>query len=334
MTWEDPLQNYNQEEVILLGESHTEPAHNELEEEVIYRTIPRTVLSEGLDQDDPSDNEELLERINLMNLEDVNEFFEINFEDSRFLAEDSRELFKKASTEDYRNDFCDGKIPETYNEFMNMPFSRMDPGIIDLITGSITDRQDSELEELLQWKSKGSENIKDNKVESLRKLRADIRSRYDLPDSMMSLANPISNLRNEGYEINLAGCDVDKKDRYSDLTGYELSDIEKQDLYDADADDSLIEFIEKMNAASQLTDDQELRHRDEVMAERISEFYERNDSDQPILAVIGSKHLDGVTQNLERTGIDVYNRDLSEIVDNTDFYDSGVYAMNIADSCV
>jgi len=334
MALKDPLQGYDQEEVILLGESHIENAHNALEEEAIYRTTPRMVLDEGLNDTEPHETEELLEKISPMNLEDINEFFGTNFEDSCFLAEDNEELFNRVSNGDYGSEICEGEIPETYNEFMCMPFSRMNRGIIDLINNSIRERKDYELEEKLKWTAEDSESIEDVKIESLRNIERDISSKYTLPDSTVSLAHPITNLRKEGYTVDLAGCDVNKKDRYFNLSGYELPDEAKDDLSSLDEDDSFVEFIEKMSAASQLADQEEITYRDQAMAERIYDSHDRNNSERPILAVIGAEHLEGVTQKLETNGVDVYRQNLSEIVETTDLHDGVAYSMDIADSYI
>jgi pheromone shutdown protein TraB len=341
----DILQKYDGEDVIILGEDHTENAHNELEEEAIYRTIPRYVLSEGLNDAEPEEFDEMIDDANLMSLRDIQTYFEENYEDSQFLAEDTRELYEEAQEaqpDESPIGMDDGKVPETYNEFMDMPFFRMNREVKDLITDSISDRKDYEMDEWEKWMGEEEPDEFDQKIETLYSVQSAITQiSFQMPNSQGSLVRPINHLRREGYNVNLAGCDIDKSEEYSDDSerNFEQPDSasveefeEQMREMEENPEKALEDFAKDVEFISELTSDEERDRRDQAMAERISRFDQQNDSGRAIMAVVGANHLDGVVQSLQNQDVSVYAEDLTDVAEpEDDGVSSFLYAMETAE---
>ncbi|PSG98847.1 MAG: hypothetical protein BRC29_01830 [Nanohaloarchaea archaeon SW_7_43_1] len=340
----DILEKYDGEDVIVLGEVHTEDMHNELEEEAVYRTIPRYVLSEGLNNADPEGFDGMIEDANLMSLRDIQTYFEENYEDSEFLAGDTRELYQEAQgveSEESIVGIDDGNVPETYNEFMDMPFFRMNDEVIDLIKNSTSDRKDYEMDEWEKWMGEEEPEEFDQKIETLYGIQSSItQMSFKMPNSIGSLVQPINHLRREGYDVDLAGCDIDKDAEYSDdserhfeqPSDGSVEEFEEQmEEMEENPEKMLEDFAKDVAFISELTSDEERDRRDQAMAQRISQFDQRNDSGRAIMAVVGANHLDGIVQSLHDQEVSVYAEDLTEIVEPEDDGVEGLfYAMETA----
>ena len=338
------LENYDQEDVIVLGEVHTENSHNELEEEAIYRTIPRYVLSEGLDNTEPEEFDEMIDDANLMSLRDIQTYFEENYEDSQFLAADTQELYQDIQDiepEERPVGMDNGKVPETYNEFMDMPLFRMKSEVTDAIKESISDRKNYEMDDWEKWMGEEEPEEFDSKIASLYEVQSAITQiSFKMPNSVGSLVRPINHLRREGFDVDLAGCDIDKAQEYSDDSerhfeqpeSVSREEFEEQmRKMDENPEKALEDFAKDVKFITELTSDEERDRRDQVMAERINRFEQKNDSEQAIMAVVGANHLDGVVQSLQDQNISVYAEDLREVAEpEDDEMSSFLYAMETA----
>lgn len=305
----DILQEYEGEEVILLGETHGEDSHTELEEEAIYRTQPRYVLYEGLNEADPEELDELIDKMDRSSLRELQEYFEDKYADSEFLADDTRELYEEArnlAPEEDRAVIDNGKFPESYEEFMEMPFFRMDEKVSSLIQRRIQGRCDYEMEEWEKWMGdEMPEGIEDQKIQELfdiGNLVVDLN--HSTPNSEGTFFRTLNHLRQEGYATDLAGCDIDKRQEYFDESGVGESE-----------ETETLEGLERgLELAEEGMKEEERSRRDLHMAQRISQFSQRNNSERPLLAVVGSSHLEGVSENLSGD-ISVYTEDLGEIAE-------------------
>lgn len=327
----DILEGYDGEDVIVLGEVHTENTHNELEEEAVYRTVPRYVLSEGLNDAEPEEFEEVIDNANLMSLRDIETYFEENYENSQFLADNTRELYKETQDIDPIErpiGMDEEKVPETYNEFMDMPFFRMNQEVRDLIRDSISDRKDYEMDEMEKWIGEEDPDGLDQKVTELYNVQSAMtRISFDVPNSLGSLVRPINHLRREGYEVDLAGCDIDKRGEYSDdserhferLDYASVEEFEEQMReIDENPEKALEDLAKDMEFIGDLTSNEERERRDQAMAERISHFDQKNDTERAVMTVVGAKHLEGVEQSLQDQDVSVYVEDLRDVAEPED----------------
>lgn len=343
MNSDDILENYDGEDVIILGEDHTEDKHHKLEEEAVYRTIPRYVLSEGLNDADPEEYDSVIDQTNLMSLRDIETYFEENYEDSQYLAENTEELYQKTQDIETKETITglNGEVPETYEEFMDMPFYRMDTEVMELVTDSIQKRTDYEAEEWEKWMGEEEpEGLNDRKIQTLYNIQSTVfEMSHKMTSSQGSLIRPLSHLRQEGYDVELAGCDIDKDAEYSDDSGrhFEQTDasaeeLQKQVTEIRDNPEKMIEdFAKDVEFINELTSDDERDRRDQAMAERISQFDQQNNSGRAIMAVVGANHLDGVVRNLQDQEVSVYSEDLREIAEPEDNNLEGMlYAMETA----
>ncbi|EGQ42724.1 MAG: hypothetical protein J07AB43_07110 [Candidatus Nanosalina sp. J07AB43] len=341
----DILEEYDGEDAIVLGETHEESAHNELEEEAIYRTIPRYVLSEGLNDADPEEFDEMIDNANLMSLRDIQTYFEENYEDSQFLADDTRELYER--TKEIESDeevigIDEGKVPKSYNEFMDMPFFRMNGGVEDIIKDSISDRTDYEMDEWEKWMGEEEPDELDDKIDTLYSVQTAItKMSFNIPNSQGSLVRPLNHLRREGYDVDLAGCDIDKSKEYSDDSERHFEQISptsseegKENMREPEDNPEkfLEDFAKDMDFISEITSDEERDRRDRAMAERVVQFDQQNDSERPVMAVVGANHLDGVVENLRNQDVSVYEEDLRNIREpEKDEIDNFLYALETAE---
>lgn len=345
MSSADILQNYDGEDVIILGEVHTENTHNELEEEAVYRTIPRYVLSEGLNDAEPEEFDGMIDNANLMSLRDIQTYFEENYDDSQFLADDTRELYEEAQDvgpDERPVGMDDGKVPETYNEFMDMPFFRMNRKVKDLIKESIKYRKDYEMDEWEKWMGEEEPDKFDQKIQTLYSVQSAItQMSFKMPDSEGSLIRPINHLRREGYDVDLAGCDIDKENEYSDESGRHFEQLESASIeefeeqmqeMEENPEKALEDFARDVEFINELTSDEERNRRDQAMTERISRFNQQNDSERAIMAVVGANHLDGVVQSLQNQDVSVYAEDLRDVAEpEDDGVSNFLYAMKTAE---
>lgn len=292
MSW-DLLQGYEGEEVVLLGEVHTEERHKELEEEAAYRLLPRYVLSEGFDNAQPEELEEFIGDADLTSLRDFQTYFEKTYEDSQFLAEGAKELLAKTQDLEQKDSLIgryEGKIPESYNKLLDTPFYLMDKRVIDLVKESIKERRTYEKDERRKWKGEELANgLDDEKIQDLYRITSEISEVSRMSKARGSLLRPVNNLRREGFEVEIAGCDLDKSEKYS-----------------SESDDGIIEEI---------LQEESLEHRDRVMADRISSFNRKNDTGRVTMAVVGSQHIEGIKENLAEDTT-VYSENLEEIAEH------------------
>jgi hypothetical protein len=331
---QDILENYSGEDVVLMGEVHTETAHQELEAEAVYRTNPRYVLSEGLDEAEPEEMNELVEYGEILSLRDVQRYFEDNFEDSQVFAESTEELYEKvqADQDEGRVGKMPGKVPESYNEFMDMPFFQMEGEVVNIISDSLKEHTSEEEDEWMKWYDETGEHEDrvDTKIDALyvanRTIR-DMTNKRKMPESTGFLIQPINHLRKDGYNVDLAGCDVNKQDRYSDDNerNFELPDNlspeegeEQRQRMEENPEELAEDFANNLEFLGEIADDEEIEHRDDKMAARIKDFNQRNSTDRAVMAVVGADHLEGVRDSLENQGVSVYSEDLTEIVEPED----------------
>lgn len=336
----DILEDYDEEDVIILGEVHTENKHSKLEEEAIYRTIPRYVLSEGLNDADPEEFEGMLDNTYLMSLRDIQTYFEEKYEDSQFLANSTRELYEKAQNIEPDEKSVelveDGRIPDTFNNLMDMPFFRMKDEVREMIQDSIKERAKYENEEWSKWTSEEEpEGLDDDKITTLYKLNPKITEMsFHVTRSQGSLIRPIKHLREEGYDIKLAGCDIDKEKEYSDDSGRNFEQPESASIEELEENPikAAKDFVKNFEFIDKVASKEEREHRDQVMADRISHFSQRNDSERAIMAVVGANHLKGVVQGLQNLDISVYSEDLRKVArPQDDEIGNFLYAMKTAE---
>lgn len=335
------LHEYDGEDVILIGETHDESSHYELEEEAIYRSMPRYVLSEGFDERDPEELEPLVESGELTSLRDFQDYFEDSYEDSELLGEDIDSLYE--NIEDVKDSDVDpvldkGKIPESVNQLLDMPFARMNDAAIREITDSISDREDHERSEFQKWSGEEYVEPQDSKIDELAGARNIIGDyQHSGSESVDSLVGPMSDIREEGFEIGLAGCDINKAEEYSSEEEGHFDHIDdpedKLQAIKEEPEKGVEEFARNLEKLQELGAEEEIEKRDEAMSSRATDFVEKNNTERPVLAVIGASHLDGVAENLRDSGISVYTEDLNEVAPpEKNEYERMRYGHEIAES--
>ena len=332
------LQEYDGEDVILIGETHEESSHYELEEEAIYRTLPRYVLSEGLDDKDSEELEPLVDSGELTSLRDFQSYFEENYESSELLEEDVDSLYESIQDPSSDSVLDRGKVPESVSQLLDMPFARMHDAMIEEIADSITEREEFERSEYQKWTGDDYTKPQDSKIEELKGARNIILDyRHSGSESLESLVGPMNDIRDEGFDIDLAGCDVNKTEEYSsEDEGHfdHIDDPEKKLQATREEPEKAFEdFTRNLMKIQEIGDEQEIEKRDEAMSSRAQEFVGRKETERPVLAIIGANHLEGVAENLRTSGVSVYTEDLNEVAPpEKDSYERMRYGHKIAES--
>lgn len=332
------IHEYDGEDVILLGETHDESSHYELEEEAIYRSLPRYVLSEGLDDKDPEELEPLVDSGELTSLRDFQAYFEDNYEDSEFLGEDIDSLYDSIEEPDSDSILDKGEVPESVLQLLDMPFARMHDAVIEEIAESMSEREDFERAEYQKWTDEDYVKPQDSKIEEIDGARGIILDyRHSGSESLDSLVGPINDIRDEGFEIGLAGCDIDKNQEYSSEEEGHFDHIdtpeEKLKAMKEEPEKAAEDFARNLEKIQEMGDEQEIEKRDEAMSSRAEEFVAEKETERPVLAVIGANHLEGVAEKLRDSGVSVYTEDLNEAAPvEKDGYERMKYGHEIAES--
>lgn len=332
------LHEYDGEDVILLGESHEESSHYELEEEAIYRSLPRYVLSESFNDREPEELDELVDSGNPVSLRDLQSYFEKTYEDSEILGEDIDSLYQKIEGLESDSELDEGNDPNSRAHLLDMPFARMKNTVIREITDSISERTDFERSEYQKWTGDEYTNPQDSKIDQLKHARNIIQNyQHSGSEGIDSLIGPMKDIRDEGFEIDLAGCDIDKTEEYSIDEKRHFDHIddpeEKREAMENEPEKALEDYMKNLEKIEELGDEQEIEKRDRAMADRAQEFSGRNNTERPVLAIMGSNHLEGVQENLREQGVSVHTEDLNEIAPpEKDAYERMRYGHEIAES--
>lgn len=237
-------------DAIVVGEVHGDPTIKEREHKLVREERPEYLLKEKLDQYDAADVAPLLERGTYFEtVDDARSFFDQRHDNGSYLP-------------------VNGEVPQDQIIY-DMPVDNL-----DTIINAVDDlpAEDGEAYADLMELQVFYEQARNNQ----RSPFADHRP----------LWTAAVDLRQQGYEVGVAGCDVDKAPM-----------LEQMDAVDTRMEREVL-LEEHMG---------ELAEREQVMADRIAAYMDRRSSDRPVVAVVGSLHLfDGnvLEPRLDEHGID------------------------------
>lgn len=316
----DPLKNYDNQDVILVGETHSYDEHIKLERETALRTSPRYILSEGLDQREPEDMDGLISKMKVLGTpRKIKDHFEQLFEgDTEYTHKNLDKIYEEATQDIEDNSNSEqGYIPESYEEFLGTPIPMMNYEIGKTIQDSIMKKANEITDEIDKWVDFTSEETKkDQKHQYLLQIYSEVAElNHTSTNSVLPLADIAANYRLEDIETDLAGCDIDKSERYEGVESASMKDIEQnEDGNVTGVDQKAIynRLEDTLQLISDATKEEERQNRDTIIAERITQFNKQNDTNRPIMAVVGSNHLQGVKENIDNNH-SVLEIDLTQI---------------------
>jgi len=286
---DDILDNWNGESTIILGESHINPVHKAIEEELVKSVKPKYLLYEGLkeiDADKFSLNEQPL------TLKDLEEEYSIQFpENSECLNCSYEDLIQNIDDSIIRNEIQEFKRPDNKQNLINTPFYRMSDKALRKIKISVSSRLLKEKKEFYRWaEESGFEKDLFNNDQKISKLSETIEWLDSFQSTVSDKRHPILDyIGQQNPNVKMAGADLDpQKEKYLKNI-FEQTAPEKSNLYTA-------------------------MMRDVAMAEYI-EKYQPEATEDTNIVILGANHIENVSELTEN---EVYAVDLSEYIETND----------------
>jgi len=272
---DDPLSDYNGEELVLIGENHTSQESYSLERNLALSLKPEYLLYEGL----PGSDEELNERvcdegpylslINLMNMH-RQEFSE------QLMSQPIESLYQQAKL---------GRNAATLPVF-DLPKSDM-ALIMESIADVEADKISTERREFLENALGRMRTYYNELVPEL----TEIKKSYMMIDS--AYKNKAS-----GHHTDLRRLDREKDQEINDSIRT-LQEMDPEAILSQDLDSAIEDTIEVLDATETFTERlEEDKEREEEMRRRISDSLEKA-GDRPVIAVAGSLHIENIQDDFE-----------------------------------
>ncbi len=254
-------------DIFLIGEQHTNEAHAQAQRAIIEDLEPDVVLREGFNDRDWDEIEETVDQIGT-----------------------TYSLQRLDSTLQERYGI-DASFDDVHDDLYHKPWPDMDPS--DILTLSNTAK------EIAQDYSETSD---DGPIDLLKMAAEKYRIYHDVAVSPSSTAVhrsmlAVHDLRQDGIETTVRGCDIDKQAH--------IEDLDKDKIEDAFMDEELIEA------------------REDTMADRIMEAA---DESKTVIGVIGRYHHRGVRERLEAERYDIDGGIMPGTSGQSDAYGESVIA--------
>lgn len=295
----DPVKGYSGERVVLVGESHIEYDHNILERKCIIELKPRYVLHEALKDDLPEKAEPAIKSLQNLSLQAiVNQYIRENLgHELENYREEAEKIHQRALEWKGRGLHI---IPES--------LEGGDPG-------------DKEAPEDFQ-------EFVETPV-----YRLNHRAREDITESLSNKVPELSGAPScENSYFNLLDIgEAQFSEANSNLSNKPMGDLTSP-ICNLRVFGHKGETYQTNLAGCDPQPQKGRSEREKAMAKRIKKYSESNDTDRPVMAIIGSKHLENVNKLLRNLETSTFVIDLSEISETSSFKEKLGYGLSIFSS--
>lgn len=282
-------EDFEDADIYLIGESHTDEGHAREEEAAIRRMKPRYVLSEGATQDEDQAQRETEKAGRNYTLGRTDEKVADRFEEYGGAIEQIEDELleycqqRREEVEDSEHIDSDGTIPSSREELYQTPWPDLDQKVIEKASDAVSEELIDEMDEYASFSAgAGSDPLEeDERIQTLNAVNNNL---------MKYLTQKASSKSSGGYRIRAAVHDLQQEGYQTELRGM---DVDKSEALDGDADE----------VRETITSDEFTGEREDEMAASIAQA--REEGQDTVMAIMGRSHLEGVKERLEQQGYTV-----------------------------